>query len=263
LSNMECRIMGIDISVREEKMDRYIIPSVFQAVQLCEVLANSNSGLRASDIEHALKIPRSTVFRLIRTLLGARVIDKKGTRYVYGRRIYEVTATDMSRRSAQQELVSPLAALIKGHECSALIGIPSENGALVVDVIDASLTCISPYRPGAQLGLFDSALGQIVLAHYSFTFYKAHQQTVDAIKSAETSLASKIRTEICTRGFSITYCSKKENTLLAVPVFSVDGELSAILSLYFSESIKDVLKIQQWTQKLKSIACIQRREVNK
>ena len=247
-------------------MDRYIIPSVFQAVQLCEVLANSDSGLRASDIEHALQIPRSTVFRLIRTLLGARVIDKKGTRYVYGRRIYEVTATDMSRRSrrsAQQQMVSPLAALIKGHECSALIGIPSESGALVVDVIDASLTAICPHRPGAQLGLFDSALGQIVLAHYLFTFDKANQQAVDAIKSVETSLASKIRAETCTRGFSITYCSKEESTLLAVPVFSVDGELSAILSLYFSERVKDVLKIQQWAQKLKSIARIQRQEVKK
>lgn len=255
--------MGNDIVLSEEKMDRYIIPSVFQAVQLCEVLANADSGLRASDIEHALQIPRSTVFRLIRTLLGARVIDKKGTRYVYGRRIYEVTATDMSRRSAQQQMVSPLAALIKGHECSALIGIPGESGALVVDVIDASLTFICPYRPGAQLGLFDSALGQIVLAHHSFTFDKAHQQSAEIINAVEISLASKIRAETCTRGFSITYCDKEESTLLAVPVFSVDGELSAILSLYFSESVKDVLKIQQWTQKLKSIARIQRREVKK
>lgn len=255
--------MGNGTVLSEEKVDRYIIPSVFQAVQLCEVLANADSGLRASDIEHALQIPRSTVFRLIRTLLGARVIDKKGTRYVYGRRIYEVTATDMSRRSAQQQMVSPLAALIKGHECSALIGIPSESGALVVDVIDASLTTICPHRPGAQLELFDSALGQIVLAHYPFTFDKAHQQTVDVIKSVESALASKIRAETCTRGFSITYCNKEESTLLAVPVFSVDGELCAILSLYFSDSLKDVLKIQQWTQKLKSIARIQRQEVKK
>lgn len=252
--------MDNSIVVSEERMDRYIIPSVFQAVQLCEVLANSDSGLRASDIERALQIPRSTVFRLIRTLLGARVIDKKGTRYVYGRRIYEVTATDMSRRSAQQQMVSPLAALIKGYECSALIGIPSESGALVVDVIDASLTSICPYRPGAQLGLYDSALGQIVLAHYVFTFDKSNQQTVNVIEPVNISLASKIRAETCTRGFSITYSNNEESTLLAVPVFSVNGELSSILSLYFSERIKDVLKIQQWSQKLKSIACIQRRE---
>ncbi len=236
-------------------MDRYSIPSVFQAIQLCEILALSDDGMRAADIEHALKVPRTTVFRLLRTLLGERVIEKKGTRYIFGRRVYEVNATDYSRRRAQHELTDPLATLIRNHQCSALICIPSEACALTVDVIDASLSHVCPIRSGTPLSLIDSAPGQIVLAYLpSVTerhiFSRSHENNKEAM-----SWALKKRAQVCTRGFALTHCKEKNSTQIAVPVFAVNGEFSAVLSLYFSEKLVDVARIVQWSQKLKAVAC--------
>ncbi|BFT31055.1 hypothetical protein D210916BOD24_22310 [Alteromonas sp. D210916BOD_24] len=235
-------------------MDRYIIPSVFQAIQLCEILATSDDGLRATDIEHALNVPRTTVFRLLRTLVGERVIEKKGTRYVYGRRVYEVNATDLNRRKAQKEMTLPLAALIKGSQCSALICIPSERCALTVDVIDASPANLCPIRAGTHLSLFDSAPGQIVLAYLPrLTVDRPVGSEVDVTLSAK---ALKLRADVCARGYAITHCDKRNDSLLAVPVFSGDGEFASILSLYFSEKLSDVNQIAHWSQKLRAVACL-------
>ncbi|HAU26079.1 MAG TPA: IclR family transcriptional regulator, partial [Alteromonas australica] len=53
-------------------MDRYLIPSVFQAIQLCDLLAQNAEGLAAAEIESALSLPRTSVFRLLRTLVSER-----------------------------------------------------------------------------------------------------------------------------------------------------------------------------------------------
>lgn len=237
-----------------ERMDRYVIPSVFQAIQLCEILASSDNGLRAADIEHALQVPRTTVFRLLRTLVSERVVEKKGTRYVYGRRVYEVNATDLSRRRAQKQLTLPLANLIKGEQCSALISIPSERCALVVDVIDASLTSLSPIRAGTHLPLFDSAPGQIVLAYLPRLITdNASDYSADA-EAAKRAL--KLRADVCARGYALTHSDKRNDSLLAVPVFSGDGEFSAVLSLYFPEKLAVPTQVSEWSQKLRSVACL-------
>ena len=60
-------------------MERYVIPSVMQALQLCQAIAESRSGLSASEIESALKLPRTSVFRLLRTLTSERVVEKRGS----------------------------------------------------------------------------------------------------------------------------------------------------------------------------------------
>lgn len=237
-------------------MERYIIPSVFQAIQLCQTLASSKDGLRAADIEHALQVPRTTVFRLLKTLLSERVVEKRGTRYVYGRRIYEVNAADVNRRTAQNKLTQPLARLIDGHSCSALISIPSETGALTVDVIDSSASYLCPIRAGTQLSLFKSAPGQIALAYYPQLLERQPEENSPLNNDLNQASASKCRSEACTRGYAVTYCSKRQSTLIAVPAFSANGELTAILSLYFPSILKNTEQLYQWSNKLKSISRI-------
>ncbi|MCP5011650.1 MAG: helix-turn-helix domain-containing protein, partial [Aestuariibacter sp.] len=47
-------------------MERYLIPSVNHACQIFRLLANSENGMTMHDLEVALDLPRTTLFRLLR-----------------------------------------------------------------------------------------------------------------------------------------------------------------------------------------------------
>ena len=118
-------------------MERYVIPSVMQALQLCQAIAESRSGLSASEIESALNLPRTSVFRLLRTLTSERVVEKRGTKYFYGTRIYEISAANSRSRYVQRIVAPELSKLIAPTNASAIICTLGDYCAFVIDVLDA------------------------------------------------------------------------------------------------------------------------------
>ncbi len=234
-------------------MERYIIPSVFQAIQLCQFIAESKTGLTATQIEETLHLPRTSVFRLLRTLSSERVIDKRGTRYFYGSRVYEISAANSRARYVQRLIAPSLASLLASSDCSAIICVPGDYCAFVIDVLDACPSRISSIRPGSKLPLFNSAPGHIMLTHH-----KRYTRLRDAEKIAlfDQNLATKYRTEVCTRGFAMSYYKKRNATLLSVPVFLKEGELIAMVAVELVGEETNYKTLQSWGEKLKSIARI-------
>ncbi len=147
-------------------MERYVIPSVMQALQLCQAIAESRSGLSASEIESALNLPRTSVFRLLRTLTSERVVEKRGTKYFYGTRIYEISAANSRSRYVQRIVAPELSKLIAPTNASAIICTLGDYCAFVIDVLDARDKQITTIRPGTKLPLFESAAGHVMLAYH-------------------------------------------------------------------------------------------------
>jgi IclR family acetate operon transcriptional repressor len=234
-------------------MERYIIPSVFQAIQLCQFIAKSKTGLTATQIEETLHLPRTSVFRLLRTLSSERVIEKRGTRYFYGSRVYEISAANSRARHLQRLIAPSLASLLASSDCSAIICVPGDYCAFVIDVLDARPSRISSIRPGSKLPLFNSAPGHIML-----TYHNRYTRLKDSEKIAffDKNLATKYRTEVCTRGFAMSYYTRRDATLLSVPVFAKEGEFVAMLAVELEGKEFDYKTLQSWGEKLKSIARI-------
>jgi len=234
-------------------MERYIIPSVFQAIQLCQFVAESKDGLTAVQIEDTLQIPRTSVFRLLRTLTSERVIEKRGTRYFHGSRIYQISAANSQGRHIQKLIAPALASLLESEDCSAIICVPGDNCAFVIDVLDPCPNHISAIRPGAKLPLFESAPGHILL-----TYHSRYQRIPHDIDSDyfDPKLAVELRTNVCTRGFATSYFTKRDTTLLSVPVFSREGELIAMLAVELRGNVASYKALHVWGKKLKLIARI-------
>ncbi|QJR80760.1 helix-turn-helix domain-containing protein [Alteromonas pelagimontana] len=237
-------------------MERYLIPSVFQAIQLCDLLAKEVNGLSAADIEEALSLPQSTVFRLLRTLISERVVQKRGKRYFHGNRIYEISATNAEGRYLQRLLAPAVASLLANCDCSVIVSVPSEFSAFIIDVIDRSPNRISSFRPGTRLSLLDSAPGHVMLAyHPDFTDSNFKSTMRDKLTPPfDSSLALKHRTQTCTRGFAISYFHPNNTTMLAIPVFIHHGELAAILAIELPNVERDTQVLQTWGNKLKMVA---------
>lgn len=232
-------------------MERYVIPSVMQALQLCEAIAESRSGLSASEIESALNLPRTSVFRLLRTLTSERVVEKRGTKYFYGTRIYEISAANSRSRYVQRIVAPELSKLIAPTNASAIICTLGDYCAFVIDVLDARDKQITTIRPGTKLPLFESAAGHVMLAYHS-----KYQNMDDSNHPAyfDEHQAAKLRATTCTRGFAVCHYLPRNVTLVAVPVFMRDGELVSILAIELDGVIHDFKILQAWSTKLKDIA---------
>ena len=232
-------------------MERYVIPSVMQALQLCEAIAESRSGLSASEIESALNLPRTSVFRLLRTLTSERVVEKRGTKYFYGTRIYEISAANSRSRYVQRIVAPELSKLIAPTNASAIICTLGDYCAFVIDVLDARDKQITTIRPGTKLPLFESAAGHVMLA-----YHPKYQNMDDSNHPAyfDEHQAAKLRATTCTRGFAVSHYLPRSVTLVAVPVFMRDGELVSILAIELDGVIHDFKILQAWSTKLKDIA---------
>lgn len=232
-------------------MERYVIPSVMQALQLCQAIAESRSGLSASEIESALNLPRTSVFRLLRTLTSERVVEKRGTKYFYGTRIYEISAANSRSRYVQRIVAHELSKLIAPTNASAIICTLGDYCAFVIDVLDARDKQITTIRPGTKLPLFESAAGHVMLAYHS-----KYQNMDDSNHPAyfDEHQAAKLRATTCTRGFAVCHYLPRNVTLVAVPVFMRDGELVSILAIELDGVIHDFKILQAWSTKLKDIA---------
>ena len=232
-------------------MERYVIPSVMQALQLCEAIAESRSGLSASEIESALNLPRTSVFRLLRTLTSERVVEKRGTKYFYGTRIYEISAANSRSRYVQRIVAPELSKIIAPTNASAIICTLGDYCAFVIDVLDARDKQITTIRPGTKLPLFESAAGHVMLA-----YHPKYQNMDDSNHPAyfDEHQAAKLRATTCTRGFAVSHYLPRNVTLVAVPVFMRDGELVSILAIELDGVIHDFKILQAWSTKLKDIA---------
>lgn len=232
-------------------MERYVIPSVMQALQLCQAIAESRSGLSASEIESALKLPRTSVFRLLRTLTSERVVEKRGTKYFYGTRIYEISAANSRSRYVQRIVAPELSKLIAPTNASAIICTLGDYCAFVIDVLDARDKEITTIRPGTKLPLFESAAGHVMLA-----YHPKYQNMDDSNHPAyfDEHQAAKLRATTCTRGFAVSHYLPRNVTLVAVPVFMRDGELVSVLAIELDGVIHDFKFLLAWSTKLKDIA---------
>jgi len=60
----------------------YLVPCVFKAVQMIEVLRETSSGLRVEDFRSMTGFPKTTIYRILRTLVACQyVIRDSGGSY--------------------------------------------------------------------------------------------------------------------------------------------------------------------------------------
>ncbi len=146
--------------------DRYAIRSVDRALDILECVAAQNGVLGVDQIAAATGLPKSTVFRVLATLSGRRLVerDPQSQTYRLGMLALVIGARAMGdldlRRSARPHLEQLVAATGETVHLSIL----SADNALCIDKLDASRSM----RMASFVGFLDplhcSGVGKALLA---------------------------------------------------------------------------------------------------
>lgn len=149
-------------------MDKYQIPSVAKACQLLQLLAANSDGLSATHLEAELGLPRTTVFRLLKTLCAEALVEKRGKQFVSGPGMLNLGFQALQSDKLRQHAAVHVQRLAQQSGLSVHLAVPNTDSSLIIEVCNASLQPKIASRPGVSTLLHASATGKVFLAFRHF-----------------------------------------------------------------------------------------------
>lgn len=218
-------------------MDKYLIPSVAHACQIFRVLAASPAGRSMHEIEQAVALPRTTLFRLLKTLCHEQMLEKRGKKYLCGNELTRLGLHMINADHLHQVAIPHIQrlALKSGH--TAHLAVPNKGNVLIVEVVDSPSPLMVSKRPGSTAQMHCSATGKVFLAHLYFDELDAFIAEYPLERHTEFTLTDKASLEKALKrtmalGFAVDERELNQNVrCLAVPVRDDLGVVTAAIGI--------------------------------
>jgi len=140
-------------------MNNYINPNLVKA---CE---NRPEGVLATELESLTQVPRTTAFRILKTLCSQGMAEKRGTLFFAGPELVQVGLNSLRSLEIRSLSVPFLSKLATKTHFTAHLAIPSGWQSLILEVHDSPNPVRVASRPGTTVPLYCSSTGKIFLAY--------------------------------------------------------------------------------------------------
>ena len=221
---------------------KHTIPAIDRVMDILSELERHAGGLTIKELTGVLKLPRTTIYRVLNTLQYHEVVrrDEDGA-YHLGRRLLSLAAhtstrfTDVDLASICQPHLDKLAAeLGEGIKLSII----DEDSILVLAAAQGRREYALTVAPGQRMSLHVGAAGKLLLAHSEGeTLDYWLSKPLPAYTSNTITDRKKLRSElraIRKRGWSQDLGEAAPSIqAVAAPVFSRSGKVVAALSVPF------------------------------
>ena len=236
-------LRGSDMAVKGPLPDaaarEYRIPNLARACQVLRLLAASNTPLSSSSVARQLKMPRTTVLRILHTLAAERLLQRRG---------FDFLASPELRTGLRSIADADLCATA-GSVLDELSQLTGETACLALpagDRVAVVASCGSPYtsragcRQDAPMDLHCSAFGKVFLAFGPQASLDAMPASLPARTPRTLTTSEALSTE-CSRIVRQGYAIDNEECEagvrgLAAPVWDGRGVLAAAIGLSASAS---------------------------
>lgn len=221
-------------------MTRLTAPALRRGLDILELLADEQQGLRVPDITQHLGFPRATTHELVNTLAdrGYVVIDRETGRVGLGVRTLRLGAgyeRTIDLATLGRETAAEVAA-----QCGETVQMVVRDVAFAVFVVKVdsrhSVRLVS--QVGSRLPLTCTAGGKILLSHLpDVEIEKMYPDDASLVAMTANSISSveRLRDEIASireRGWSDEHSESNEHvTCVAAPIFDRLGACAAALSI--------------------------------
>jgi DNA-binding IclR family transcriptional regulator len=187
--------------------------AIGRALDIIQALATSEGSLKCSDLVHQTSIPKSTVHRILTTLVSAGFVARVGARYSPGPVLRDFTEKATTLDLLQATLMPILVELHESTRGAASIGMPL-NGRVQQSAAVHSWNY--PVRSREMAPMHQTAVGQLVLAYGAATsqFAGPLPQTFE-VRALSAELA-----EVRRRGIAFSRAAHhRDEIAIAAPIF--------------------------------------------
>ena len=192
-------------------MNNYVNPNLVKACEIMMILADRPEGILATEVESLTQIPKTTAFRIFKTLCSEGIAEKRGTLFFAGPGLVKIGLNSLRSfeiRSLSEPFLSELAT---NTHFTAHLAIPSGWQSLILEVHDSPHPVRVASRSGTTVPLYCSSTGKIFLA------YRYEQDLEDYF--SKTSLEKNTNNTIVTLSEM-----QKEIEQIKINGFSVDNQ---------------------------------------
>jgi len=232
------------------------VQSVDRVLDLIEAIACIPDGARQKDIQEKLNLPKSTIHRLLSTLIDRGYIEKKSDNKRYGISHNFITIASQHLSSLDIRVVASehIKALSNKLNVTSHLSIESNSRAVYVEKFQPYSYSCTFSAVGKSIDLYCSALGKALLMGYNQYELNDYVNKIKYVKYTESTITSPselIKEIEKARVDKITYdkAEHEENVYcIAAPVYDYKNKIIAAISI--SGDNKEKLFSEKYKQEL-------------
>lgn len=216
-----------------------IVQSVDRALSILEVLADYSKGLGVTEISDKVGLHKSTVYRLLSTLLYKSYVmqDHETNKYKLTMKLFELgnkKTKDMNILTASKPYTKEL--MEKVNEVIHLV-IREGNNTVYIDKVEADNTIRMASTIGTRSPLYSTSVGKVILAHLTDEEVEAIWNNSNIVKRTENTITNleemkKELKKVKQQGYAI---DNEENEIgvrcVGSPLFNRFGDIEGAISI--------------------------------
>lgn len=218
-------------------MERYVIPNLRNACRVLSYLGEHTGGASLQVISQELAIPRTTAFRILKTLQLESIVREENRRFLLGSKLIPLGNAAAAGLEIRKVAAPLLRALTEETGETCHLAMPSECRSLILEVSLSPHPLRVTSRPGTIVDLHCSATGKLFMAHLyrerlpelvaSGQFVRRTPHTLVTLEQLEAEVE-----RILVRGYSTDDEEYHEGVrCLAVPVFDATQTVVAAVGI--------------------------------
>lgn len=215
----------------------YEIPNLVKACKILSILSNRPKGIAAVELEDLVQIPRTTAFRILKTLCSEGLAEKRGKLFFSGAGLMQIGLNSIRSLELRPLSVPFLSNLALKTDFTAHLAIPSGWQSLILEVHDSPHPVRVASRSGTTVPLYCSSTGKVFLAYRFEEVLEAYfeQTAFEAFTANTITTLSAMRQEIETirqNGFAVDNQEfHMDVRCLAAPVRDSHGQVVAAIGV--------------------------------
>lgn len=146
-------------------MNSYAIPNLVKACEILKVLADRSDGISAAEVETLVGVPRTTAFRILKTLCLQNMAEKRETLFFAGPGLVQIGLNSLRSLEIRSLSIPFLSELAMKTDFTAHLAIPSGLQSLILEVHDSPNPVRVASRPGTTVPFYCSSTGKIFLSY--------------------------------------------------------------------------------------------------
>ncbi len=227
----------------------YDVPAVRHAVQLLEVLSESNTPLGVSEISRKLDLNKNMVFRLVNTFLEVGwIIQEEGPKYRMSLVPFRLASKQVDRLSIVDIASEPTKKLWEKIGHSVYIAVLYDDSALYIQHHNSIQNVRVAGMIGGRYPLHCTAPGKILLAYAPEDYFSSLSQKGFDKYTSNTILDSVELNahleSVRSKGYAMDQEEYGKGILcIAVPIFDYTGSVAAALGVSVSTVLYSMEKL--------------------
>lgn len=216
------------------------IQSVDRAITVLEELSKEKDGCGITYLSNVTGLAKSTVHRLLSTLMSRGYVEKtqETDKYQLGIRVLSLT-TNLLERMDIRKIAKPYIEKLSERTGEVVhIGILDKDEVVYIDKVESPRSSIRMYSQiGKRAPLYCTGLGKILLSGLDDTTVESIIKEENMIKLTENTITSldKLKEELIEireNGFAIDEIEhEKDIRCIAAPIYDMKGKIVAAISV--------------------------------